>query len=145
MDEMISYPDKKCLSWNRERRRRKARIKRRDKKLCTIYGLYDSSGTLRYIGQTRNILRDRAKHFQKSIERAIRTGNRLSRVELWIKNCYENGKKIEIRPIDENATWDISEIIYIDRARNSGADLLNVLRGGNDTLHALHREAAIHL
>lgn len=38
--------------------------------------------------------------------------------------------------IDAQATWDVSEIIYIDRARQSGANLLNVLRGGNDSWRA---------
>lgn len=55
-------------------------------------------------------------------------------VEKWL---YENNFNVQILSIDKNATWDVSEIIYIDRARQHGVNLLNVLRGGRDTPHDL--------
>jgi len=77
----------------------------------------------------------------QKIRKTLRTGGKLSPVESWINS----GVEFSIRAIDENATWDVSEIIYIDRARRAGFDLLNVLRGGTDSLHDLARESNIVL
>lgn len=109
--------------------RRKKRVR---KSFCVVYGLYDHKDELRYIGQTRMILSDRFAYFYKTIDRKIRAGIRLSPVEKWIDEAAFFGMEINIKPIDENATWDVSEIIYIDRHRIAGANLLNVTRGGCD-------------
>jgi hypothetical protein len=58
----------------------------------------------------------------------------LSPVHKWLLSKRFN---VEIREIDRKATWNVSEIIYIDRARRAGANLLNVLRGGLDTFNDL--------
>lgn len=98
---------------------------------CTVYGLYDVSGNLRYIGQTHCSLYKRLKYFRKQINGKHYTGKHLSPVELWISDCYTREDPVIIRAIDCNATWDVSEIIYIERARAAGAELLNVLPGGS--------------
>jgi hypothetical protein len=99
---------------------------------CYIYGLYDETG-LRYIGQTRNDIKKRFDYHKKSAN--IPGPNRSAALSIWLR-----GGERWIMMIDHEATWDISEIIWIDRHRNRGANLLNVLRGGNDTIHDLRRE-----
>lgn len=119
-----------------QRKLHKQKMRRpENKRLCNIYGLYDETGALRYIGQTQLLLEDRKKWFFRAIRRRITEGRSLSPLENWING----GGAFEIRSIDANATWDVSEIIYIDRARQGGANLLNVLRGGQDTLHDVSR------
>lgn len=111
------------------------------KSFCQIYGLCDADGKVRYIGQTRLLLPERLKWYYKQIDRKIGRHQRLSPVESWIDNL----RLFEIQPtivlIDNNATWDISEILYIERFRNSGHDLLNATRGGNDDIGNIAREA----
>lgn len=102
---------------------------------CTVYGLYDVSGNLRYIGQTHCSLYKRLRNFRKGISARHYTGRRLSPVELWISDCDTREDPITIRAIDCNATWDVSEIIYIERARAAGVDLYNVLPGGSSKRH----------
>lgn len=91
------------------------------KHLCTVYGLYDEQDRLRYIGQTRLSLERRKKWFYKGIRQAFRRGSKLA------------GNEFEIRGIDYDAIWDVSEVIYIDRYRQAGANLLNVAAGGKDS------------
>jgi hypothetical protein len=55
----------------------------------------------------------------------------MSPIDKWIAE----GNDFEIKMIDSSATWDVSEIIYIDRFRQAGSVLLNVVRGGRDTHH----------
>ena len=99
---------------------------------CYIYGLCDETG-VRYIGQTRNTIEDRFKYHKKS---ALPTSqNCASDLSVWIR-----GGDRWITMIDEEATWDVSEIIWIERYRQKGSKLLNVLRGGCDTMHDLRRE-----
>lgn len=99
------------------------------KKLCIVYGLYDSDDRLRYIGQTRSSIERRKKWFYIGIKQLLRMGKLLSPIDKWI----HAGNPFTIKEIDDAATWDVSEIIYIDRYRQAGAQLLNVLRGGTDS------------
>lgn len=123
----------------RTQRKLAGRLKRHrsTRRCCIVYGLYDSSNRLRYIGQTRLILPDRLKWLFKNIRKKLAMGRRMTPVEDWALTCEANGESILISPIDSNATWDISEIIHIDRARQRGENLLNILRGGNDNTHDL--------
>lgn len=115
--------------------------RRSTRRCCVVYGLYDSSNRLRYIGQTRQILPDRLSWLFKTIHRKISASQSLTPVEDWARICEAIGESILISPIDVNATWDISEIIHIDRARQRGENLLNILRGGQDTTRDLARSA----
>lgn len=101
-----------------------------DKKLCYVYGLRDSSGRVGYVGQTRTTLEKRLKrHFANAV------GGK-SKVHRWINGSMG----VEIFMIDSNATWDVSEILWIDRYRREGHELANTVRGGSDTIHAMNRE-----
>jgi hypothetical protein len=118
----------------RDRKLHRSFLRKQPRKFCVVYGLYDMEGRLRYIGQTRQLLSERLRWFWKQIARRRDQGRKLTPVERWLDECSYFQMPVEIRAIDENATWDVSEIIYIDRARQRGEDLLNILRGGQDTL-----------
>ena len=113
------------------RKSRKFRRKRGyDKKLCYVYGLVDGYGKIGYVGQTRLDLESRLKwHFKSAV-------NGKTRLHRWIRQSMG----IEIFMIDANATWDVSEVLWIERYRREGHNLMNVLRGGGDTIHAVKRE-----
>jgi hypothetical protein len=117
---------------------------RRPKSACLVYGLYDAQGELRYIGQTRSRLERRLIWHWRHIEQKLRMKLPLSPVERWLAESRLKGEcgglGANARVIDQNATWDVSEIIYIERARVAGAQLLNVLRGGVDTFDSFIRE-----
>lgn len=122
---------KEPLSANQwKRKSRKQRAGRYDRKLCSVYGLMDGFGKIRYIGQTRSTLARRLELHFKDADKSNSPVNR------WLRGSYG----VQIFMIDSNATWDVSEILYIDRYRREGHDLLNVLRGGTDTIHAVGRE-----
>ena len=104
-----------------------------DKGKCFVYGLMDGYGSIRYIGQTRNALDVRLKHHRKDCWKSSST------VSLWLRGALD----VEIFMIDSNATWDVSEILYIDRYRREGHDLTNILRGGADTFSAAKREGIV--
>lgn len=117
-----------ALQWRRKSKRQRAG--KYDRKMCFVYGLIDGFGKVRYIGQTKTTLKRRlALHF-KSAEKDN------SPVCRWIRSTHG----VEIFMIDSNATWDVSEILYIDQYRRAGHELLNVTRGGHDTIHAVQRE-----
>lgn len=114
-------------------RRDKQRLNRGNRRSCIVYGLYDSDNNLRYIGQTRLTIEARKKWFYIGIKKAINHGDRLTQIDKWI----HAGNQFDIRIIEEHATWNVSEIIHIDRFRRAGAPLLNVVRGGEDSIHGL--------
>lgn len=115
------------------------RLNRKSKQSCIVYGLYDFNNNLRYIGQTRLEIESRKKWFYKGIKQALKFGNKLTPVDRWI----HTGNQFDIRIIEENATWNVSEIIYIDRFRQAGAHLLNVVRGGDDNVSGLRNFTSI--
>lgn len=133
---------KQRISWKTKQRRKE---KRRNRKFCTVYGLYDANGELRYIGQTRYKKFHRRRNWLYcNLAIAIRQDRRLTPVLKWLFECNKVGYyPVEIRAIDKQAVWDVSEIIYIERARSGGANLLNVLRGGNDKLGMVLEPVAI--
>lgn len=116
---------------NKQRRRSHRRLRRKnDKKFCFVYGLMDAYGKVGYIGQTRLPLQDRLKWHFKDAQ------NPKTRLHRWINRSMG----VEIFMVDANATWDVTEILMIDRYKREGHELMNVLRGGSDTLHAVKRE-----
>lgn len=60
------------------------RVQRRNGNRCTVYGLYDGQGRLRYIGQTRSTIEKRKKWFYKGIKQSLSRGSNLSPVDRWI-------------------------------------------------------------
>lgn len=114
-------------------------MRRAPKLACVVYGLYDCEGSLRYIGQTRQLLSERLRWFYKQVRRSRDREIHLTPVEIWVEECAMHEIPIRIDAIDPDATWDISEIIHIDRAKQAGVKLLNVLRGGNDSVDNMRR------
>lgn len=108
--------------------RRKARRRelRRQRSSCTVYGLWSEGGELRYIGQTRCELSRRLKfHLRAALDPS-------SPVERWVAAEVAAGRIPSIQSIETDAIWDVSEVIWIDRHRSCGAQLLNVTLGGRD-------------
>lgn len=109
---------------------RRRRQKKRDPQACKVYGLMDYRGRVGYVGQTRMSLEKRLEwHFHAAVKGK-------TRLHYWIRKSMG----VEIFLIDGNATWDVSEILAIDRYRREGHELMNVLRGGSDSLAAVKRE-----
>jgi hypothetical protein len=117
-------PPKKLRRMSRKKRGRY------DRKLCFVYGLLDATGQIRYIGQTRTSL---AKRLERHFADAPKGSSPVCK---WLRQARD----VQIFMIDSNATWDVSEILWIDRYRRGGHELLNVVRGGTDTVHAVMRE-----
>lgn len=118
-----------------KKRRRMSRKKRKgtyDRKTCLIYGLAADDGRIRYVGQTRMTLKRRLAYHFKNCHKSNSAVNR------WLRGA----KGVEIALLDDNGTWDVSEILWIDRLRSQGVDLLNQTRGGTDTIHSVRRETA---
>jgi hypothetical protein len=53
-------------------------------------------------------------------------GLRLSPVGAWLLALHAKDLQPKIVVIDNDAKWDISEAVWIDRLRREGAKLLNV-------------------
>lgn len=108
--------------------------KKRPKSHCIVYCLMDQNGAVRYIGQTRSDLESRFSFHKKSAF----TG--ASPVSMWLAGELMAKREVSISEIDGNATWNVSEILWIERHRQQGIDLLNVTRGGPDTVFDMRRE-----
>lgn len=100
--------------------------------LCIVYGLAGADGVVRYVGQTRTDLETRLNYHKRN---AFTGGG--SPCAHWIA---ENKGDITITALDDNATWNVSEILIIDSYRRKGHHLWNVTRGGDDTLADVKRE-----
>lgn len=114
------------------RRRQKRTIRHGTKLSCFVYALTDEAGAIRYVGQTRQPLQDRLRWHHR---RARPDG---APVQRWLCDA-----KPTIVMLDRTATWDVSEILWIEKLRRAGERLLNVTRGGNDTIHELARASAL--
>jgi hypothetical protein len=112
--------------------RRKTKKVSASKTRCTVYGLSGADGVICYIGQTRTDTETRLNYHKRSAF----TGG-ASPVAQWI---FANSDDVSIIALDENATWNVSEILIIDRYRRKGQHLWNVTRGGDDTLADVRRE-----
>lgn len=115
---------------NKETKKALRQRRKIDRNLCMVYALIGGDGVIRYIGQTRQSLAKRLSyHFHDA-----KSGT--GRLHKWIRQT----PGVDIICIDSNATWDVSEILWIDRCRREGHDLLNVVRGGSDTVKSVRRE-----
>ena len=107
--------------------------------ICTIYALCDADDKIRYIGQTKN-LGLRMKFYKK----AVRAGvvERMSPVERWLWHEKQSGRPMNVKVITDQGVWDVSEIVWIERAKAAGHDLLNCTRGGKDSREYANRDKA---
>jgi uncharacterized GH25 family protein len=79
-----------------------------------------------YVGQTRCLLITRYR-FHLLCLKASKT-----EVYKWWRWRLQDGDEVEIFPLEKNATWDVSEVIWIERLRAAGNPLTNMTRGGRD-------------
>lgn len=105
----------------RNRRHRKALTKTG----CTVYGLRaKSDGVTMYVGQTRCLLEKRLRFHVRKL-----SGGKTNLYKWWRWRIQE-GDAVEIFALDEQAIWDVSEIIWIERLRAHGNPLTNMTLGG---------------
>ena len=84
------------------------------------------TGEKKYVGQTRCSPKLRLRwHFKNMANRRNR-GLTLSPVARWLMTLHAKGLKPKIVVVDNEAKWDISEAVWIDRPTRDGAKLLNV-------------------
>jgi hypothetical protein len=114
---------------SKERKRVRELKRLHGRSFCFVYALADEFGNIRYIGQTRSPLFVRFGYHMKDASKA--PNRPLSK---WLNESRRN-----IVMIDANGTWDVSEILWIDRLRRDGCKLFNILRGGADNISALRR------
>lgn len=92
---------------------------------CTVYGLREPGGHVRYVGQTRWTLNNRLKRHLGDIPKGI--DDRRTR---WINDVLDRGGTIEIFPIETDAVWHEAEMRWIAHFRQIHPDLLNFYDGG---------------
>lgn len=113
--------------------------------MCTVYGLRESGkDETRYVGQTTYSLDHRLRRHWNECARPKRNTAK----ENWMVSVRDRGGDIEIFPIQEDATWNDSEIYWIARLREDGAKLLNLTDGGEGgtrgrPLTERHRQSCI--
>lgn len=95
--------------------------KKRSSWQCTVYAIVDFHGTIKYIGQTRSTAKRR---FQKHIEEPS------GLIGAWLRTEIKAGRMPEVKVITTRGVWDVSEVIWIERCRAAGIELLNRALGG---------------
>lgn len=92
-----------------------------------IYGLFDPSGALRYIGKAINAS-ERFKGHLRDCQR------RNTPVYCWIKSLLAKGEKPTMKVIGTapKTAWQKAEKDFIAAARTNGERLLNVADGGDE-------------
>lgn len=97
---------------------------------CTVYAICDQDGQIRYIGQTRTSVDVRIKyHLKKNTP-----------ISRWMHNEMQAERNVIVETITDEGTWNVSEILWIERAKAIGHQLLNKTRGGEDTPFDMQRE-----
>lgn len=107
-------------------RRKKSGYKRTTKRPayeCVVYAIVSQDGDIKYIGQTRG---SASKRF------AQHASEPQGRIGEWLKAEYEAGRKPMVRTLTTCGIWDVSEIIWIERCRAAGIEILNKALGGKD-------------
>lgn len=95
-------------------------------KSCIVYGLRETGSTsVRYVGQTSVDLQERLRRHWHDCRNHLRRPR-----AMWMRDVAAKGGEIEIFPLETGAIWNESEIRWISRLRQEGADLLNVTDGG---------------
>lgn len=108
-------------------------------KLCTVYALCDGDNEIRYVGQTRN-LGVRIKYYKKQTR--FGWDKAKTPVERWLCAEKDAGRPMNVKVITDQGFWDVSEIVWIERAKAAGCKLLNCTRGGMDNSSQWRKEFA---
>lgn len=102
-------------------------------KHAIVYALMEPNGEIRYVGQTSDTLSGRlAQHIWAAKKK------RKTYVHKWINSILKKGLKPKIITLEENATWNKSEIEWISKLRSEGNRLTNCSDGGDGTLGYKH-------
>lgn len=122
---LSAYWDQKKKAFLRRKRRarRRAAGTLKPKSWCRVYAVHNHEGRTVYIGQTRLEIAGRMRWHRKAKD---------TRLARWMRDEKSAGREYRVVVLEENGTWDVSEIIWIERARVSGEPLLNMTRGGKD-------------
>jgi len=96
-------------------------------KRCFVYGLYSSKdGEIRYIGQTIISIKRRLS-FHKIDSFGARKDTYKGK---WLRKVLKDGYNVCVKLIDNNATWNKSEIYWIKLYKHLGYQLVNATDGG---------------
>ena len=99
-------------------RKQRAWLRRRPKTACRVYVLRAvEGGPIFYVGQTRLAPSERLRWH-------IKTADGSTPAKRWIASL---GHAPILEVIDANATWDVTEAVWINRLRERGHPILNVL------------------
>lgn len=107
---------------------------------CFVYGLYDTEDNLKYIGQTKKNPELRLHNHYGELKRRLKKNLKLPQVQYWLHLLAKENKFATLRILSSVATWNVTEVLLIERYTKAGVELLNVLRGGADTPDDLVRE-----
>lgn len=100
---------------------------------CIVYGLCSNSDqSIRYVGQTTSDLGLRLRQHIKRAKNSKRPVHR----DYWIRSVMNDGGSIRIVTLQENAAWNDSEILWIEKLKSEGASLTNATAGGEGMLDA---------
>lgn len=91
---------------------------------CTVYGLRELGGEIRYVGQTRWTLHNRLTRHYVEAEKGFQTPK-----NQWIRDVVSAGREVEIFTIELDAKWKEAERYWIAHYRMLVPDLLNVRSG----------------
>lgn len=99
-------------------------------KNVVIYGLCSNeNGKIRYVGQTtQNPNKRLDSHLHPNVEGKKR------RIWKWIQSVKRKGFSISMVTLQENATWNVSEMRWIAWFKDQGVDLVNHTAGGDGCL-----------
>lgn len=100
---------------------------------CTVYGLCsDSDSSIRYVGQT---VVETSSRLRQHIKRS-RISKRPVHRDYWIRSVLNCGGSICLVVLQENAVWNDSERLWIEKLKAEGASLTNATAGGEGMLDA---------
>jgi len=105
-----------------------------------IYTLSDRNGNIRYVGKTKQYLKQRLYSHIKECET-----NRKSHKISWIKSLLEKNQKPIIEIIDqvEDQNWEFWEKYWINQLKIWGMKLTNLTEGGQGGNGYKHSEESI--
>jgi len=95
--------------------------------MIIIYTLSDKEGNIRYVGKTKQYLKQRLySHIKECLT------NRKSHKISWIKSLLNNGQRPKIEIIDQvdDSDWEFWEKYWINQLRSWGIKLTNLTEGG---------------
>ena len=105
--------------------------------MVIIYALSDESGERRYVGKTKQYLKQRLYAHIRECQ-SDRKSHKIS----WIKSLLKNDKRPIISVLDtvEEDNWQYWEKHWIDKLRNEGCNLTNLTEGGQGGNGYTHTE-----